>query len=85
MDSIEALTEMINSGNSGVSAQNEDIEEIKGDFKSIVVTTYDNGDKRVKIAGSNYAIDSTVKDNVISIAGCADVTYSTGKLNYVDY
>ena len=84
MDSTEALSLLINSGNSGVSAQNEGIEEIKGDFKSIVVTTDDSGDKHVKIAGSNYAFDSIVKDNVISIVDCADVTYSTGKLNYVD-
>lgn len=85
MDSTEALSFLINSGNSGISTQSGDIEEIKGDFKSIVVTTYDNGDKRVKIAGSNYAFDSIVKANVISIVGCADVTYSIGKLNYVDY
>ena len=84
MDSTEALSVMINSGNSGVSAQNEGIEEIKGDFKSIVVTTDDSGYKRVKIEGSNYAFDSIVKDNVISIEGC-NVTYSLGKLNYVDY
>ena len=85
MDSTEALSVMINSGNSGVSAQNEGIEEIKGEFKSIVVTIDDSGYKRVKIEGSNYAFDSVIKDNVISIVDCANVTYSLGKLNYVDY
>lgn len=85
MDSAEAISIMINSGNSGISTQNTGVEEIKGDFKSIMVTINDSGYKCVKIEGSNYAIDSIIKDNVISIEGCAGVEYSLGKLNYMDY